>query len=129
MLLTGASIGETIALPCGPAVEPGPEAGVSLQHPQSPARPGLWSFSVLLIYNSWVLWRPLNGHPGVLDGYLSELAAPDQPHHLLFRAGDLLTALVGLAPAGPTGGDAPDGPGASPIVVVDALPEPARSQR
>ncbi len=52
------------------------------------------SVLTLLTYNTWVLWRPLNGHPAILDGYLSELSASDQPHSLVFRGGDLITAII-----------------------------------
>ncbi|MET1005078.1 MAG: DUF998 domain-containing protein [Propionibacteriaceae bacterium] len=48
----------------------------------------------LLTYNTWVLWGPLNGHAAIFNGYLSELSAKDQPHHLFFRGGDLLTSLI-----------------------------------
>ncbi|MFL6028024.1 MAG: DUF998 domain-containing protein [Friedmanniella sp.] len=52
-----------------------------------------------MTYNTWLLWRPANGHAAIFDGYLSELSASDQPHHLLFRFEDLLTALIVLAQA------------------------------
>lgn len=48
----------------------------------------------LVSYNTWVLWLPVNGHPGILNGYLSELSAGDQPHDWFFRGGDLVTALL-----------------------------------
>lgn len=55
----------------------------------------LWpAFGILVSYNTWVLWAPLNGQPQILDGYLSELSATDQPHHLVFRGGDLVTGLL-----------------------------------
>lgn len=60
----------------------------------------LWpSLSVLtvLTYNTWLLWRPLNGHVELFDGYLSELSASDQPHSFVFRGGDLITAVIVLA--------------------------------
>ena len=60
----------------------------------------LWpSLSVLtvLTYNTWLLWKPLNGNAKILDGYLSELSASDQPHSLVFRGGDLITAVIVLA--------------------------------
>lgn len=60
----------------------------------------LWpSLSVLtvLTYNTWLLWRPLNGHAQLFNGYLSELSASDQPHSLFFRGGDLVTAVIVLA--------------------------------
>jgi hypothetical protein len=44
-----------------------------------------------------VLWRPANGQAAIFEGYLSEFSATDQPHNVLFRAGDLLTALIVLA--------------------------------
>jgi hypothetical protein len=65
------------------------------------AQPGpLWprlSLLTLLTYNTWVLWRPANGQAAIFEGYLSEFSATDQPHHLFFRGGDLLTALIVLA--------------------------------
>ena len=60
----------------------------------------LWPFlSVLtvLTYNTWLMWRPLNGNAKIFNGYLSELSASDQPHNLVFRAGDLITAIIVLA--------------------------------
>jgi hypothetical protein len=48
----------------------------------------------MITYNTWVLWIPVNGHPHILDGYLSELSASDQPHNLFFRGGDLITSLI-----------------------------------
>lgn len=55
--------------------------------------PSLGALTVLT-YNTWVLWKPLNGHRAIFDGYLSELSAADQPHALFFRGGDLITALI-----------------------------------
>jgi hypothetical protein len=49
---------------------------------------------VIFSYNTWLLWRPLNGDRMIFDGYLSELSASDQPHNLFFRTGDLVTALI-----------------------------------
>ena len=60
----------------------------------------LWpSLSVLTVftYNTWMLWKPLNGNAEIFNGYLSELSASDQPHNLVFRAGDLITAIIVLA--------------------------------
>jgi hypothetical membrane protein len=48
----------------------------------------------VLTYNTWAAWRPLNGRAALLDGYLSELGALDQPHDLFFRGGDLLSGLL-----------------------------------
>ena len=50
-----------------------------------------------LTYNTWLLWKPLNGNGKILNGYLSELSASDQPHGLVFRVGDLITAIIVLA--------------------------------
>ncbi|WP_233188400.1 DUF998 domain-containing protein [Actinomyces qiguomingii] len=54
---------------------------------------GVLAALVLVTYNSWLLW-PLNGDSRVLSGYLSELAAQDQPYQWLFRLGDLAAAAV-----------------------------------
>lgn len=48
----------------------------------------------LFTYNTWVLWKPVNGNARIIDGYLSELSASDQPHDYFFRGGDLTTALI-----------------------------------
>ncbi|MDO4887459.1 MAG: DUF998 domain-containing protein [Actinomycetaceae bacterium] len=48
---------------------------------------------VVVFYNSWVLW-PLNGDPQVLSGYLSELAAQDQPYQWVFRLTDVASACA-----------------------------------
>mgnify|MGYP000857035120 CR=1 FL=1 len=54
-----------------------------------------WGLAVLavVLYNSWVAW-PLNGDPGVLLGYISELAAADQPFSWFFRTADYAAAAV-----------------------------------
>lgn len=60
----------------------------------------LWpslSVATVLTYNTWVVWRPMNGHREIFNGYLSELSASDQPHSFFFRGGDLVTALIVLA--------------------------------
>ncbi|MDO4900358.1 DUF998 domain-containing protein [Actinomyces sp.] len=54
---------------------------------------GVLAVLALVTYNSWLAWR-LNGDPGVLSGYLSELAAQDQPYQWFFRLGDLAAAVV-----------------------------------
>ena len=62
-----------------------------------PRRALLWpvlGVIAMITYNTWVLWIPVNGHPHILDGYLSELSASDQPNDLFFRGGDLITALI-----------------------------------
>lgn len=53
----------------------------------------LLAVTVFVLYNSWLAW-PLNGNPQILCGYLSELAALDQPYSWLFRLGDALAALT-----------------------------------
>lgn len=57
--------------------------------------PGL-SVLTLLTYNTWVLWKPVNGHRAIFRGYLSEFSASDQPHSFFFRGGDLITAIIVL---------------------------------
>ena len=52
------------------------------------------SVITVLTYNTWLLWRPINGRSEIFHGYLSELSASDQPGNLLFRAGDLITAVL-----------------------------------
>ncbi len=49
---------------------------------------------VLLTYNTWLFWEPMNGHLAIFDGYLSEFSASDQPHNFFFRGGDLVTAVI-----------------------------------
>ncbi|MGK2348840.1 DUF998 domain-containing protein [Actinomyces sp. W5033] len=53
----------------------------------------LLAAAVLLSYNTWVL-APLLWAGGPLPGYLSELAADDQPWQWVFRGGDLLAGLL-----------------------------------
>jgi hypothetical protein len=69
-----------------------------MSEPSTEFRRGhLWpSLSVLtlLTYNTWVLWRPMNGHQQIFNGYLSEFSASDQPHSFFFRGGDLITAVI-----------------------------------
>lgn len=70
--------------------------------PGSPSVPSwirrtTWSVVAVLIvltYNSWVAWWPLNGNSTILHGFLSELEASDQPHHWVFRIGDLIAAAL-----------------------------------
>jgi hypothetical membrane protein len=45
-------------------------------------------------YSSWVLEIFLSPHIDVLDGYVSELSARDQPYHLVFSAGDFITGVL-----------------------------------
>ncbi|GGO94675.1 DUF998 domain-containing protein [Actinomyces gaoshouyii] len=47
----------------------------------------------VVLYNTWLAW-PLNGSPDALLGYVSELAAADQPFHDFFRAADIAAAAV-----------------------------------
>ncbi|GAA3608434.1 hypothetical protein GCM10022236_07730 [Microlunatus ginsengisoli] len=62
-----------------------------------PRRALIWpvlGLIAMITYNTWVLWIPVNGHPHIIDGYLSELSASDQPRNLFFRGGDLITSLI-----------------------------------
>ncbi len=54
-----------------------------------------WVLAILavVLYNGWLAW-PLNGSPDALAGYVSELAAADQPFSWFFRSTDLAAALV-----------------------------------
>ncbi|RAG62272.1 hypothetical protein DN536_38190, partial [Burkholderia multivorans] len=49
----------------------------------------LLAAGVLITYDSWVLLF-LSPHPQPLSGYLSELAAMDQPASWVFRSGDAI---------------------------------------
>lgn len=64
----------------------------------SPARLAMiWSVLgvvTLVTYNTWALWKPVNGRAEIFHGYLSELSASDQPNNLFFRGGDLITAVI-----------------------------------
>ncbi|SDT16738.1 DUF998 domain-containing protein [Microlunatus soli] len=79
-------------------------AAAATRRGRDPQRTGraAWSVIAVLIlvsYNTRIWWQPLNGDPAILRGYLSELAAADQPHHLFFRAGDLVAAVLILVTA------------------------------
>ena len=50
--------------------------------------------AAVVSYNTWLAGPFLTGDAGVLSGYLSELAAADQPYQWFFRLGDLLAAAV-----------------------------------
>lgn len=54
-----------------------------------------WVLAILavVLYNGWLAW-PLNGSPDALTGYVSELAAADQPFSWFFRGADLAAAVV-----------------------------------
>ncbi|MBY8873444.1 DUF998 domain-containing protein [Micromonospora sp. PLK6-60] len=49
-----------------------------------------------VLYSSWLLGPLLNPALGLANGYASELAARDQPYHLVFGLGDALTGLLAL---------------------------------
>lgn len=51
------------------------------------------ALSAVVLYNTWLAW-PLNGSPDALLGYVSELAAADQPFAWFFRAADIAAAAV-----------------------------------
>ncbi|MFJ6198500.1 DUF998 domain-containing protein [Micromonospora sp. NPDC092111] len=46
-----------------------------------------------VLYASWLFGPVLNPRLGLVGGYLSELAARDQPYHLFFQLGDVATGL------------------------------------
>ncbi|MEV0153196.1 DUF998 domain-containing protein [Micromonospora sp. NPDC050686] len=50
-----------------------------------------------VLYSSWLLGPLLNPALGLTHGYASELAARDQPYHLVFGLGDALTGLLAAA--------------------------------
>lgn len=64
----------------------------------------LLAAGVLIAYDSWVLLF-LSPHPQPLAGYLSELAAVDQPHSWVFRTGDVIagTLMILIAVLGARG--------------------------
>lgn len=72
------------------------------------ALPGLALGLAGVLYSSWLIGPLLNPAFGLLDGYASELAARDQPYHLVFGLGDLvvgaLASATGLALARRAGG-------------------------
>jgi phage shock protein PspC (stress-responsive transcriptional regulator) len=51
-------------------------------------------------YSSWVLELALRTKVDVIDGYVSELSASDQPSHWLFSAGDLVAGVLMMVVAG-----------------------------
>ncbi|MFG3600894.1 DUF998 domain-containing protein [Micromonospora chersina] len=50
-----------------------------------------------VLYSSWLIGPLLNPAFGLLDGYASELAARDQPYHLVFGLGDLVVGALASA--------------------------------
>ncbi|WP_446216704.1 DUF998 domain-containing protein [Micromonospora sp. IBHARD004] len=64
-----------------------------------PARvlPGLALGLAGVLYASWLIGPLLNPAFGLLDGYASELAARDQPYHLVFGLGDLVVGALASA--------------------------------
>lgn len=54
-----------------------------------------------LLYASWTSGPWINPGTNLLDGYVSELAALDQPGSALFRAADVLAGLCAAAAAAP----------------------------
>ena len=71
------------------------------REPQTRREPGTMPFAIgalgmvaAVSYSSWVLEVFLNPHLDVLDGYVSELSARDQPYHLVFSAGDFITGVL-----------------------------------
>ncbi|MGW4297859.1 DUF998 domain-containing protein [Micromonospora chersina] len=61
------------------------------------ALPGLALALAAVLYSSWLIGPLLNPAFSLLDGYASELAARDQPYHLVFGLGDLVAGAIGSA--------------------------------
>ncbi|MET8909020.1 DUF998 domain-containing protein [Micromonospora sp. NPDC004551] len=61
------------------------------------ALPGLALALAGVLYSSWLIGPLLNPAFGLLDGYASELAARDQPYHLVFGLGDLVAGALASA--------------------------------
>ncbi|WP_161557745.1 DUF998 domain-containing protein [Micromonospora sicca] len=59
--------------------------------------PGLALGLAGVLYSSWLIGPLLNPAFGLLDGYASELAARDQPYHLVFGLGDLVVGALASA--------------------------------
>ncbi|MGC5021605.1 DUF998 domain-containing protein [Micromonospora sp. DT47] len=66
--------------------------------PSRPARalPAAALALAAVLYCSWLLGPLLNPALGLTHGYASELAARDQPWHLVFGLGDVLTGVVAV---------------------------------
>ncbi|ACU37246.1 DUF998 domain-containing protein [Actinosynnema pretiosum subsp. pretiosum] len=62
-------------------------------------RPGAWLVAAAVLYACWLLELVLPTGLSVVDGYVSELLADDQPHRWLFRATDSLAACCVLLAA------------------------------
>ncbi len=68
---------------------------------RAPAWTGPLAVVAAVSYSSWILEFPLHTKVDVVDGYVSELSAADQPSHWLFSAGDLVAgALMAAVAAG-----------------------------
>jgi hypothetical protein len=50
-------------------------------------------------YTAWILEFLLSPNIDVVDGYVSELSARDQPYHLVFSAGDFITGVLTIGVA------------------------------
>ncbi|MEU9826251.1 DUF998 domain-containing protein [Micromonospora chersina] len=61
------------------------------------ALPGLALALAGVLYASWLIGPLLNPAFDLLDGYASELAARDQPYHLVFGLGDLVVGALASA--------------------------------
>lgn len=55
-------------------------------------QPGVWMVVAALLYSSWLLELVLPTGLSVVDSYVSELLADDQPYRWLFRVTDALAA-------------------------------------
>jgi len=60
----------------------------------APLTTGILAAVAGISYSSWVLEFPLHTKVDVIDGYVSELSASDQPSHWLFSAGDLVAGVL-----------------------------------
>jgi hypothetical protein len=60
---------------------------------------GVLGLVAAISYSSWVLEMFLSPGIDVFDGYVSELSANDQPYHLIFSGGDLITGVLTIVVA------------------------------
>lgn len=64
-----------------------------------PARPGPWLVAAAVLYSGWLLELVLPTGLSIVDSYVSELLADDQPYRWLFRLTDALAACCLLVAA------------------------------
>ena len=63
------------------------------------ARPAAWLVTAAALYSCWLLELVLPTGLSLVDGYVSELLADDQPHRWVFRVTDALAAVCLLLAA------------------------------